>query len=47
MKNLECIIFNVDHGFAAFIKSPNNYGLMIDCGSRVKFLSNKMDSEKL
>jgi hypothetical protein len=37
MKNLECIIFNVDHGFAAFIKSPNNYGLMIDCGSRENF----------
>lgn len=37
MKNLECIIFNVDHGFAAFIKSPNKYGLMIDCGSKSNF----------
>jgi hypothetical protein len=37
MKQLECIIFNVEHGFCAFIKSPNNYGLMIDCGGRENF----------
>ena len=37
MKQLECIIFNVEHGFCAFIKSPNNYGLMIDCGGRQNF----------
>lgn len=37
MKNLECIIFNVEHGFASFIKSPNNYGLMIDCGGSATF----------
>lgn len=37
MKILECTIFNVDHGFCSFIKSPNNYGLLIDCGSRERF----------
>ncbi len=37
MKTLECIIFNVDHGFCSFIKSPNDYGLLIDCGSREYF----------
>lgn len=37
MNHLECTIFNVEHGFCAFIKSPNNYGLMIDCGSRSLF----------
>jgi len=37
MKTLECIIFNVEHGFSSFIKSPNNYGLLIDCGSREYF----------
>jgi metal-dependent hydrolase (beta-lactamase superfamily II) len=37
MKTLECTIFNVEHGFCAFIKSPNNYGLMVDCGSRPNF----------
>ncbi len=34
---MKCIIFNVEHGFCAFIKSPNNYGLLIDCGSRENF----------
>lgn len=37
MQKLECIIFNVEHGFCSFIKSPNNYGLLIDCGSRPYF----------
>jgi len=37
MKCLKCIIFNVDHGFCAFVKSPNGYGLLIDCGSRPRF----------
>ncbi len=37
MKSLECIIFNVEHGLAIFIKSPNNYGLMIDCGGSGNF----------
>ncbi len=33
MKKLRIIIFNVDHGFCAFIRSPNNYALLIDCGA--------------
>lgn len=37
MKSLECIIFDVEHGFSAFIKSPNNYGLLIDCGRKQNF----------
>ncbi len=37
MKSLECIIFDVEHGFCAFIKSPNNYGLLIDVGSKQQF----------
>lgn len=37
MKSLECIIFNVEHGLCVFVKSPNGYGLLIDCGSRSTF----------
>jgi len=37
VKTLECTIFNVEHGFCSFIKSPNDYGLLIDCGSREYF----------
>lgn len=37
MKSLECIIFDVEHGFSAFIKSPNDYGLLIDCGRKQNF----------
>jgi len=37
VKALECIIFNVEHGFCACIKSPNGYGLLVDCGSRDRF----------
>jgi len=37
MKRLECIVFNVEHGFSAFIKSPNDYGLLIDCGRKAYF----------
>lgn len=37
MKCLECIIFDVEHGFAAFIKSPNDFGLLIDCGRKQNF----------
>ncbi len=36
-KKLVCTVFNVEHGFCAFIKSPNGYGLLIDCGSRPNF----------
>ncbi len=37
MKRLECIIFDVEHGLSAFIKSPSDYGLLIDCGRRQNF----------
>jgi metal-dependent hydrolase (beta-lactamase superfamily II) len=37
MKTMKCIIFNVEHGFCCFVKSPNGYGLLIDCGSRESF----------
>jgi len=37
MRCLECILFNVQHGLCAFVKSPTGYGLLIDCGSRGKF----------
>lgn len=37
MGKLRIIIFNVEHGFCAFIKSPNNYTLLIDCGGRENF----------
>lgn len=32
LKKLRIIIFNVEHGFCAFIRSPNGYGLLYDCG---------------
>jgi len=34
---LKVIIFNVERGFCAFIRSPNNFALLIDCGSSVGF----------
>lgn len=37
MKSLECIVFNVEHGLCVFVKSPNGYGLLIDCGNRSTF----------
>jgi len=37
MAKLKIIIFNVEHGFCAFVKSPNNHALLIDCGAREKF----------
>jgi len=37
MKSLVCTIFNVEHGLCVFVKSPNGYGLLIDCGSRTSF----------
>jgi beta-lactamase superfamily II metal-dependent hydrolase len=49
MGKLRVIIFNVEHGFCAFVKSPNNYGLLIDCGERENFspikyiIDNEMD----
>ncbi len=37
MSNLRVIIFNVEHGFCAFIKSPTGRTLLIDCGKASKF----------
>ena len=37
MYALECTIFNVEHGFCSFVRSPNGHGLLIDCGSRARF----------
>lgn len=37
MENFKVIIFNVERGFCAFVRSPNNYGLLIDCGNSVNF----------
>lgn len=34
---MKIIIFNVEHGFCGFVRSPNGYGLMIDCGRRDDF----------
>jgi len=32
MKKLEITVFDVEHGSCSFIKSPNGYGIVIDCG---------------
>ena len=32
MGKLGILIFDVEHGFCAFVRSPNGYGLLIDCG---------------
>jgi hypothetical protein len=37
MGNLRVIIFNVEHGFCAFVKSPTARTLLIDCGKTAKF----------
>lgn len=34
---LEFIVFNVERGLAVFLRTPNNYGLLIDCGSSSDF----------
>jgi beta-lactamase superfamily II metal-dependent hydrolase len=34
---LKVIIFNVERGFCSFVRSPNNYALLIDCGSSANF----------
>jgi beta-lactamase superfamily II metal-dependent hydrolase len=31
------ILFDVEHGFCAFVKSPNGYTLLIDCGKAANF----------
>ena len=37
MKKLRVLIFDVEHGFCAFVRSPNDYGLLIDCGKKEDF----------
>lgn len=37
MENLRVIIFNVEHRFCAFVKSPAGRTLLIDCGKTAKF----------
>lgn len=37
MGNLSVTVFNVEHGFCAFIKSPTGRTLLIDCGRTAKF----------
>jgi len=37
MGNLNVTIFNVEHGFCAFIKSPTGRTLLIDCGRTDRF----------
>ena len=50
MEKLRILIFDVEHGFCAFVRSPNGYGLLIDCGRKGKFspvkyiLENEMNS---
>lgn len=34
---MKVIVFDVEHGFCAFIKSPTNYGMMFDCGCTSTF----------
>lgn len=50
MRKLRILIFDVEHGFCAFVISPNGYGLLIDCGRKEHFspvkyiLENEMSS---
>jgi beta-lactamase superfamily II metal-dependent hydrolase len=37
VKKLRIIIYDVDQGFCAFVKSPNNYTILIDCGKATAF----------
>jgi len=37
MKSLQCMVFDVDHGLCVLVRSPNNYGLLIDFGSKELF----------
>jgi hypothetical protein len=37
MSGLRVIVFDVEEGFCAFVRSPNNYALLIDCGMTEKF----------
>ncbi len=35
--NLKVVIFDVEHGFCAFVRSPTGHGLLIDCGRSSSF----------
>lgn len=37
MSNLKIIVFDVEHGFCAFIKSPTGRSMLIDCGKASYF----------
>jgi beta-lactamase superfamily II metal-dependent hydrolase len=37
MAELRMIVFNVERGLCVFIKSPNGYGVLIDCGKSGSF----------
>lgn len=47
------IVFDVDHGFCAFVKSPTGHTLMIDCGRKESFspvvyvIDNELDGARL
>lgn len=46
MGKLGIIIFDVEHGFCAFVRSPNGYGILIDCGRKGSFSPVKYILEK-
>ena len=46
MGKLRIIIFHVEHGFCAFVRSPNDYTLLIDCGATKDFSPIKYILEK-
>jgi beta-lactamase superfamily II metal-dependent hydrolase len=34
---MKVVVFDVEHGASAFIRTPTNYGVLIDCGCTGKF----------
>jgi beta-lactamase superfamily II metal-dependent hydrolase len=37
LMGMKVVIFDVEHGASAFIRTPTNYGVLIDCGSTGRF----------
>lgn len=37
MAELKVIVFDVERGLCAFVRTPNGYGIMIDCGRSASF----------
>lgn len=37
MSDLKFMVFNVDRGLCVFMRTPNDYGVMIDCGRTLDF----------